>query len=166
MLLTSCLIPQDDQVRPELPVKKNSPPKIVGESPQLRSTFYRAVGCRSNPNFRVTVEDEDANDTLRSLWFVDFTTPDTSRYFLADAVSAESDGGRRTAKPREIVAPASVTSYLLGTTFGTHLLTVFVADSQFAGLDTGTIGLEPLGNDRGYQDSYTWVLSVEPVCPP
>ena len=165
--LLGCLIPQDDQVIAALPPKRNSPPRIVGQAPPTpRTTYYSSSGC-PNKTFSLTVEDEDTGDTLRSLWFID-VSPSALPY----APTKTPPNG---SKQRAVGAPTSLsfTNALSNLASGTHLLTAYVADSEFDEVSNGVINVTrppvvlPTGEtvtDDGYIDSFTWVLDVEP-CP-
>lgn len=163
--LTGCLIPQDDQVFPVLPPRRNSPASIVQQTPEEgRTTFRNGAGCPGNPEFAVLVEDEDISDAMRVRWFVGdlvFQPPNVSS---VDRVL------------REIRAPTAggFTTALANLTAGrTELLTVYVADTEIV-VSEGKVSLDArpafprvdggMASDRGYLDSHTWVLDVEP-CP-
>jgi hypothetical protein len=165
--LFGCLLPQDDQVIESLPKKKNSPVFLRSVTPELRSKFYSSNQCANEP-FKVRVSDDDLTDTMRSLWFVDKANNPTP-YSPSPLLPPGTAG-------REITAPTSLsfTNVLANLTSGTHLLSVYVADSEFrevtaAGDVTAERAPVLLANgdtatDTAYVIQFTWVLDVEP-CP-
>lgn len=164
--LAGCLFPQDDQVLPELPPKRNGPLKIVDQDPrEPRATFRNTTLCpEQNPTFKLTVDDEDIADTVRSRWFVGTQT------FEGRNVTSTGSRGREVFAPPE----SSFKTALANLTAGdTELLTVFVADTEVRVVD-GQISVEPrtrvlpdgtMVEDKGSFDSFTWVLDVE-ACGP
>ena len=172
LLLTSplvgCVIPQDEQVIDELPPRRNSPLKIVSQEPQEpRTTFYNSTSCLGlNPVFVLIAEDEDVADIVYSMWFVDKSN--ASQPFRPNLIPG--GGSQR----RSVTAPSSgFKSALANLGAGTHLLTVYVADSAFQEVVDGQVSVSrpdkvlPDGGvvaDKGSIDNFTWVLDVEP-CP-
>ena len=166
--LLGCLIPQDDQVIPALPPKRNSALKIVSQEPQEpRTTFYNSTSCLGlNPVFVLIAEDEDVADIVYSMWFVDKSN--ASQPFRPNLIPG--GGSQR----RSVTAPSSgFKSALANLGAGTHLLTVYVADSAFQEVVDGQVSVSrpdkvlPDGGvvaDKGSIDNFTWVLDVEP-CP-
>lgn len=166
--LLGCLIPQDEQVIGELPPKRNSPLKIVSQEPQEpRTTFYNSTACLGlNPTFKLIAEDEDLADPVFSMWFVDKSN--ASQPFQPSRI----EGGMQR---RSVTAPSSLgfKSALANLGAGTHLLTAYVADSNFLEPIDGQVTVFrpdrvlPDGTkvpDKGSIDNFTWVLDVEP-CP-
>lgn len=168
-LMSGCLIPQDDTVPFDQPIKRNSPLRIVDQKPVTqRTTFYASTACSSqNEPFELKVNDDDLSDTIHSLWFID-QGPNTVPFQTTPRAPTGSS-------IRSISAPSALTftNALSNLTTGIHLLTVYVADSNFDEVVDGVITVTrpdvtlPTGEmvtDRGYVDSYTWVLDVE-RCP-
>lgn len=173
LLSSGCLIPQDDQVIEDLPPRRNTPLRIVTRSPEgPQTTYYTQASCAPpGQSFALVVSDDDTVDFVYSMWFID-QDPNTVPFTTTPKASSNSP-------TREIKAPAAstFTNALANLTLGTHLLTVYVADTQFnevenqlvtAGprqvpltlADGGTVTVA----DPGYVDSFTWVLQVE-RCP-
>ena len=165
--LLGCLFPQDEDVFPELPPKRNSPLQIKAQAPELRTTFYNSTMCQSlNKPFTLTVEDEDTVDVVSSIWFIGETT---TQPFIPTSVPGGS-------KIRSVTAPSSLgfKSALANLTAGrTQTLTAYVADTLFQEVLGGNVEVQlreerlvdgVLVRDVGYKDSLTWVLDVEP-CP-
>jgi hypothetical protein len=162
--LSGCLIPQDDQVNIDLPPKANSPLRIVANSPGQRVGFKNGTGC-TNEAFTLTVEDADIADVVYSLWFID-PSPKAQAY-----QPNSLPGGSRA--QRSVTAPnsAAFRSALADLSPGTHLLTVHVADTLFLEPIDGNVGVVSRDEvlldggiglkDKGYIDSFTWVLDVE-----
>lgn len=166
--MTGCLIPQDDQVLPELPPVKNRPPRIETYTPSSVSVTFRAnLACSTRPDFSLVVSDPDVGDTLRSFWFIDKTT--STQPFQPATIPG-------TASVRRVVtAPNSntFTTALANLMSGTHLLTVYVTDRDVEEIDNGLVKAKdtqvtlPDGStaiDDGYEVEHTWILNVEP-CP-
>ena len=164
--LAGCLFPQDDQVFPELPPKRNAPLKIVDQDPREPRRVYRnSTACPSqNPTFKLIVDDEDIADTVRSRWFVG------TQSFEGRNVTATGSRGREVAAPTESGFRAVLANLTAGRT---ELLTVYVADTEVR-LIEGQITVEPrervlpdgtVVEDEGSLDSFTWVLDVEPCGP-
>jgi hypothetical protein len=168
--LAGCLIPQDEDVIPQLPPKRNGPIKILDQDPRtLRTRFYRSTAlCPSpvNPAFRLTVGDEDLADLVHSRWFIGAS----AEPFRPTPIQ----GGSSTS--RTVDAPSSLgfKSALANLDTGTEILTVYVADTDFKEVVGTTIDLVdraarqlPDGTfavDEGSYDTFTWTLDVEP-CP-
>ncbi len=165
-----CLILEDDVVYPDLPRKKNSPPRINLEAsmhPDTREGTIYVGGC---DEFHVSVDDDDVSDTLRNLWFVD---PDQNHYTsVAHSGKAVPPG---TIVTRTVSAPATLFNQLSGLTdLKRHVVEVWVTDSDFEITSSGlrvvqpTPGVSDGGVDGGaltvlptyYADSYLWMVQV------
>lgn len=166
-----CLILEDDVVYPDLPRKKNSPPRINLEasmSPPTREATIRVGGCEAN-DFHVSVDDDDVTDTLRSYWFVD-----PNQYYTSPSSYAKPAPGG-TLVTRVLSAPVNVYNQISNLVSGqTHVVEVWVTDSDFEFTDTGLRVVQPtqLASDAGidagsasvlptyYADSFGWRLTV------
>ena len=163
--LLGCLIPQDEQVIPALPPKRNSPIAIkITDPADPRTTFFNSTACPGhNPTFKLTVEDDDVADVVSSLWFIDKTN---------DSLPIQPSpvpGGVNAV--RTVTAPNALGFRLANLAAKTtHLLTVYVADSAFQEVVAGQVSvsrpdrLMPDGSlvaDKGSIDSFSWVLDVE-----
>jgi hypothetical protein len=164
--LLGCLIPQDEQVIPELPPKRNSPLKIVSQEPQdPRTSYFNSTTCAGNPVFKLTVEDEDVADVVSSLWFIDKANDGSSLPIPTSPVQ----GG--VSRARTVAAPNALGFRLANLAAKTtHVLTVYVADSAFQEVVAGQVTVSrpdrllpdnTLVPDKGSIDSFTWVLDVE-----
>ena len=105
---------------------------------------------------------------MYSLWFIDKSNDGSSLPFQPNNVAT---GTQR----RSVSAPNALgfKSAMANLSAGTHLLTVYVADSAFQEVVDGQVNVSrpdrllPDGTlvpDKGSIDSFTWVLDVEP-CP-
>ena len=158
--MTGCLFPQDDQVFPELPPKRNAPVKILSVKPAGPSLqFYNGTSCL-NESFTVTVDDEDISDTIRSRWFI------KGQSFEGRLVTTTGSRGREVPAPTDSAFKALLSNLEAAKT---ELLTVYVADTEVRVVD-GKVVIEPRMRvlpdgtsvqDDGYSDSFTWVLTVE-----
>ena len=158
--MTGCLFPQDDQVFPELPPKRNAPVKILSVNPPGPSLqFFNGTSCL-NESFTLRVDDEDISDTMRSRWFLG------EQSFEGRLVTTTGSRGRDVPAPTDSAFRAQLSNLVAGKT---ELLTVFVADTEVRVVD-GKVVIEPRMRvlpdgtsvlDDGYSDSFTWVLNVE-----
>ncbi|HMK74028.1 MAG TPA: hypothetical protein VK454_11860 [Myxococcaceae bacterium] len=69
----ACLIPQEDNILPDLPPPLNQPPRIVESEVQPPETLFSVDGGTGCPPllFQAPVEDPDVNDLLFFEYFVD-----------------------------------------------------------------------------------------------
>ncbi len=171
---SGCLFPQDDQVLPTLPPVKNRPPRIVDATPKDQPLDFVSgtiPGSGGQPcdgtKFKVTVDDPDLGDKIFSIWFIDKTTD--SLPFRPNPIVANGQSTRTVEQPSASAFRTSLSSLATGT----HLVTVYVADNDFAEIIDGAVTAQgtpvtlPDGSevqDPGYVDSYTWVLRVGPAC--
>lgn len=164
-----CVLPQDDQVLPNLPPAKNTAPRLVteGATPAPRgSTIFLGNNCLDRP-FAIGVIDPDEGDTIRSKWFVD-----NDEKFTTLAFDGAATGPTRIVKPIPLFyLPAQPLSQPNADGFNTHYVTVVVADREFL---PGSIDLKlesfdlPDGgtvkqSSRTVQ--YTWNVLTDPTTP-
>lgn len=169
--MSGCLIPQDDQVLPELPPMKNRPPRVAARVPASDVVEHKQSAVpqclAANATFSLTVEDPDTGDTLRSFWFVE--KDETSLPFTPQAVPPG------TSEARIVAAPTSnaFTTALANLQTGRRLLTVYVADRDIEEINNGeirpvdtevTLPDGTTATNPGYFVQHTWVLEVVP-CP-
>jgi len=153
---------------------KNQPLRIVLADPS-KQPFDFTGGTVPNMGttlcetamFSVTVNDPDLKDHIGSYWYIDQTS--NSLPFRPSVVDATGQVSRTVNQPNSNAFKAAMGSM----TTGTHLLTVYVTDTDFQERDDGSLAalptprLMPDGSevlDPGYIDSYTWVLRVGPAC--
>jgi GAF domain-containing protein len=177
LMASACLIPQDDDVLPDLPPKKNSPPRILAQTvqPAQRKTSV-VVGTPSptclRTEFSMTVEDEDTGDLLRSQWYVD-PRPDyqntASTPVFAGAVIF---GG--TSVNRTVTAPNAMLTFLSSLNDGKeHLIEAWVTDGEFDPNAAPTQVTRPDRTlpdgtsvpDTAYSDANVWVITRVESCP-
>lgn len=171
--LEGCLLPQDDQVFPSLPPRKNSPLQIVGQVPAQRETTYLGT-CAEQPAFQVDVSDLDLRDTLKAVWFIDRTP--TSTAYLGAPVFPTGTERRTVSSPRDRFV--TDLNALVGPT--RRVVEVFVTDGDFTSLgetilaerppvtweDGSPVQLPdggPVSNPASV-DSYVWLVEVQ-SCP-
>lgn len=163
-----CVIPQDDVVFPDLPLKKNSPLSIVSYSPPGQREQTAEVGMSSatcKPSvFSVVVKDDDVNDQTRSLWYIDRTEGSSGIPGIADSVGSSI---------RTVKAPNTFNNQLSTLVDGKrHLVEVFVTDGDFDQDKVGEASRPPVGTltdggaliDPAYVDFNFWLVQVE-RCP-
>ena len=168
-LMTGCLLPQEDTVPFDQPLRRNSPLRIVSQNPpEQRTTYYASTSCSDlNKGFELRVVDDDTGDTIQTRWFID-QGPNTVPF----QTTPQPPTGSTT---RVVAAPRGLTftNALSNLSIGIHLLSVYVADSNFDEVINGEITVTrpavqlPSGQmitDFGYIDSFTWILDVE-RCP-
>lgn len=166
---TSCLLPQDDGVLPSELRAKNRPPRIVGFEPSQRFTLHLGEGCKPR-EFKVTIDDPEVGDRLRSRWFPD---RDPDRNDFRDGADISPTPGEGTTRSQPAIAPDFIFTLSSLTRAGNHTLEVVVADGDFFSGD-GIIQtndavrkrqvLMPDGTvleDENYSDSFTWVLTTD-----
>jgi hypothetical protein len=162
---SGCLLPQDDQVFPELPPRRNTPPRIVNWAPEARAVYFSSTGC-PNQAFSVTVVDDDTSDTLRALWFIN-RTKDSQPYSSSPLFPSAS-------ATRTIPAPTGrFVTDLANLSVGFHQVTVFVTDGDFREVVDGNISADRppralpdggLVDDVAFIDTFSWFLEVQ-QCP-
>ncbi len=169
MPMVGCLFPQDEEVIPSLPPKRNGILRIVRQLPaEPRTTFRNTSLCPSqNPVFALTITDEDVGDPVYSRWFIGGTN---GQPFSPTPVPGGSSANRNVTPPSSL----GFKSALANLATGTETLTVFVADTDFQEVIDGKIALVPRAGpqvqladggillDEGSTDSFTWTLDVEP----
>lgn len=171
---SGCLFPQSDQVLPTLPPVKNRPPRIVDVLPKeqpldfISGTVPNSGGLPCDTaSFSLVVDDPDLGDTIRSIWFIDKTKD--SLFYRPNPVQPGTDTRRNVTQP----SAAAFRSALSSLPTGTHLVTVYVVDTDFAEIVDNSVNAQtrpvvmPDGSevqDNGYVDQYTWVLNVGPAC--
>jgi hypothetical protein len=125
--LQGCLLPQDDQVLPDLPPLQNRPPRVLSQTPEDVVPVVPVVGgCERKP-FAVSVDDADVGDTIRSVWLID--PPQTNAPILLgrDAVVNAATPTIRTA-----TEPPGLTREFIRLVDGrSHQLVVYVTDGTF-----------------------------------
>lgn len=165
--LAGCLIPQDEDVIPQLPPKRNGPIQIRAQIPaQPRITFRNTTLCPTqNLPFSLTVADEDVGDVVHSIWFIGGASD--QRLFEPTPIQSGSSTSRT------VTAPGSLgfKSALANLVIGTEILTVYVADTDFEEVVGGTVALVPRPTtrlpdgteaiDKGSMDTFTWTLDVK-----
>lgn len=159
-----CLFPQDDQMFPDLPPKKNSPPRFLESTvkPPQVAPLQLGDGCPL-PRFEVSVEDPDPADPIRSRWWVDPDTEFTKPSFVGRVLDPSSTARR--AAP--VTGPTALTAQggPLRVT-GEHRLVVVIADGEFSdGIQTrpnsqklpdgGTV------DDPTYTATLSWTLTTD-----
>lgn len=162
-LLTGCLIPQDDQVIPDLPPRKNRPPRIVRNLPvEERVSYPTGSGNCIRQAFALTVEDLDTGDQIRSQWVIDRST--SSPAYSGGVINSNGTALRQVPAPMS----SAFLSAMSNLTPGLHFLTAFVVDTDFdpeTGEATPISRTLPDGTmveDSGYVDQHFWVLEVAP----
>lgn len=160
LCLAGCLLPQDEAVFPDLPPRRNTPPRILDYAPpDLVTSVFVGTSC-VNTTFTLSVEELDTSDTLKSQWFIDRTRSSPS--YQGASVPGP-------ATQRNIEAPASL---LLGLgsflDLQRHTVEAFITDSEF----TETVGTAtrapvtlPDGGvlqDTGYVVTKAWFVDVKP----
>jgi hypothetical protein len=127
LCFVSCLIPQDDQVLPDLPARQNTPPRVITQVPEDAAPSIAVVGgCERKP-FSVTVDDADVGDSIRSVWLIDPPGVNAPILLGGDATQSATSPRIRTA-----VEPPGLTREFLRLSDGQrHQLLVYVTDGTF-----------------------------------
>lgn len=177
LMASACLIPQDDDVLPDLPPKKNSPLRVLAQTvqPAQRKTSI-IVGTPSptclRTEFSMTVEDEDTGDLLRSQWYVDprpdYQNTATTPVFAGAVIF----GG--TSVNRTVTAPNAMLTFLSSLNDGKeHLIEGWVTDGEFDPNAAPTQVTRPNRTlpdgtsvpDTAYSDENVWVITRVESCP-
>jgi len=178
-----CLVPQDDEVLPDLPPQRNSPPRILREAtvPANRKLTVN-TGAACKPTFSVSVEDTDFDptsqtykDTLRSRWFIDPNNEYTST--PGSIVREGNPVAPGTSLVRVVEAPPQLIAALAGLS-NEHRVEVWVTDGEFVEFsEPPPGGLRVVGKpaempdgstleNPAFYDSHEWLVTVEGGCPP
>lgn len=162
------------------PAIVNRPVRVIlgRADPAARETTFRNGTCAPTQKFSVLVDDPDATDTVRALWFID----PNERY--AGGVPGNSGVPVMTGSTvREVRAPGAFLAQVAGLTDGRkHRIEVVVTDGEFVEdelVDPVTTEKKPFLrvmrpavalNDGGpqqveaFRDDYVWLVEVTP-CP-
>ncbi len=162
---SGCFIPQDEPLLPDLPPKRNSPPKIVGQRPLQQETRVTISGSCEKTRFEIDVRDDDTANPLSTLWFVD---PGPA----SPVLRGETVSGSATRTIRTLKEPSGLSLALLPLTDGKrHRVQVFVTDGRFIDERTPSlVELDPpvtanlpdggMLTDVAYVDSFDWLVEV------
>lgn len=155
-----CLIPQEDNILPDIPPPLNQPPRIVETAVQPPATIFQVdggTGC-AGVVFRTPVEDPDVNDLLFFDYFVDANVNPNS---VAQGTLAPSGVPLRTDEATYTVsfaAPGPASSP------GIHLVEVVVADGPIVNRVSlpRTVPLPDGGTrvDPTFAVSHAWQMTV------
>ncbi len=126
LALSGCFVLEDDPVLPDVPRKRNSPPRIVGQTPQDNFTNVQ-IGPSCSPEFSVRVEDDDRGDTLAHKWWVDANPGYVSDIKNSEILGIPVIGGKDLV--RVVKAPKAVINHLADGK--SHRVEVFVTDGHF-----------------------------------
>jgi hypothetical protein len=120
----ACLIPQEDNILPDLPPPLNQPPRIVESEVQPPTSIFSVDGGTGCPAvvFQAPVEDPDVNDLLFFDYFVDANLNPNS---VAQGTISPSGVPLRTEMATYTVAFPSGSP---ASSPGVHLVEVVVAD--------------------------------------
>jgi hypothetical protein len=164
LLLTACLLPQDDNLLIDLPPPLNRPPRIVESAVQPASRILTVDGGAGCPQlvFSAPAEDPDTADIL----FYDFYV-DASSTVVAQGTLSPSGSVQRTEEAAYAVSFATAGPVQAP---GTHLVEVLVADGPLVNrVPLPRTVLLPDGGTRvdpTFAASYAWQVTVEGTpCP-
>lgn len=165
MASVACVLPQDDIVLPELPRKRNSPPRILLNTvtPQVKATLDLGINCK-RIGFSVNVEDPDVGDLIRNRWFVDPNEQHTTQGFDG----TELRGATTAVRTNAAAPPSDIYSGTLANE-GTHVVEVVISDGELSQGATprpnsiqGPLadgGFGPV-EDITYIDTYSWFITT------
>lgn len=159
----SCLLPQEENVFPDLPSMKNSPPLIEGATvpeSKVATVYVQVPGttCGYTPKlFSITVVDDDRvapedggyTDTLSHRWFIDGTN---GRPYDGAPVTESPTAQRRLTSPG-----ALMTQLGLMIDGHRHLVEVYVTDGLFG---ESVTAMPAKGQDRAFVSSTDWAVEV------
>ena len=174
LVLSSCLLPQNDEPLPEIPPAKNRPPRILTPIPERFFEVLVGVGCPP-PDVKAGVEDLDVEDTIRTKWAVYREDGSFDRFHDGDTLRP-SMVMPTPVRMSAIVPPSGMFSTgLLSSTGRGRRVELIVSDGEFLTQGDTVTSLPkppqrlPDGGtieDPTYLDTYSWVVdSVNATCP-
>jgi hypothetical protein len=170
LALGGCLMPQDDELLPELPPTKNRPPRILEGSAVPQQQVSIPVGFNCTPErwagifeFSAKVEDPDVDNPIRNRWFVDPDDKHTTVFFQGLTLPPSTKPTRDT----PVKAPANLIASSPLSTPGKRRLVLVISDGEFEEGVTPTRRLVRLPDgglteDLSYTDSFTWLVNSDP----
>lgn len=166
VLGSSCLLPVESDLMPELPPRKNRPPRIIPLAP---SSSEQRISMKCNTpqplEFQVSVEDPDIGDQIVAHWYTHEDNGDNS---------SVEHFRRQQSKP---IGPGGLTTDIFfwteqlggtGLQNGTHIIELVIADGILVNREAipKLVELPDGGSveDRRYVEFMSWtvVLSCEP----
>ncbi len=184
VLVHGCLIPQDDPVLPDLPRKRNTPPKLLpGTAVPQQRDFVIDLGPGCNPPvFSIGVMDPDLGvpavagrsevETIGHRWFVDHDQKFTTDF--EEGGELPSDGGPTSERGTLTIPGALFQPKQELFKQGNHYITVVVADRDFIAytepnsvrIDLRLLKPSPLPDggttpDTSSIDTYTWEVATD-----
>lgn len=173
LFVEGCLLPQEPNTFPDLPPKRNTPPRILpaGRTPddKVATILIASAGCTDiPPAFSVQVVDEDVGDgpqpvydTIQHQWFVDRTRGGT-RAIGGNPIYDPPSPTRTVTSPPELLNTLSRL-----TDQERHVVEVYVTDGLFTA-DVNVVGpsdrmkhkLDGGVNDTAYLDMFSWYVEV------
>lgn len=163
VLVGGCLLPQDDDVLPLLPPKKNRPPRLLITTLEPTQVTSSGNGPNCLPlEFRASVEDPDIADLIAVKWYVD------PAGLGSDPVKKEQglriDG--KTIRDDQARLSLQVTGAGELATVGRHVVEILVSDGQLIerSPQPRPITLADGGTDLNptYTDSAFWIVDIRP----
>ena len=174
LVLSSCLIPQDDTLFSGVPDPRNRPPRIVENQVSPQTRILREFGsetCRTA--FEVLVTDPDVDDEITVFWYVDFAPgsgpASLPRFFRLLPTTGNPLRNDRATFEVDLAAAGSPLA-----SPGLHLVEAVVVDGQlnFATRlpvperDSNPDGGAPIVVDEPYAVSFAWTVeTVAGGCP-
>jgi hypothetical protein len=174
-IMSSCILPQNDDPLPEQPPERNNRPRIVLGSvfPGLNDVApVVPLGCVTPPDFHAYVEDFDLEDPISSRWIASTVDP-----VAAPGVGVEGAqlGPSSTAqRPNPIKALRSAFSNM--TAPNTYRFELRITDGTFFVDEGGRLGVRPPfrpftppdggAADEAGVDSVVWIIQTVNGCPP
>ncbi len=167
--LSSCLLPQNDDPLPEIPVPANRPPRIKPETalPALyqQVSIHSTCADRIPPRMEVAVQDPDPGNLIRIRWVVYDNSGVAGPRQIRDPSPVPSNNNGV-----PITAPKSLfTDTDLATTGMARRLELIVADGEFFTDMSGklstispTVTLPDGGSvsNTTYYDTYSWTVDT------
>jgi len=167
LAVSSCLLPQNDDPLPEIPLAANRAPRIDPDlaSPQLRIENKLGMGCPEEER-RAVVDDLDVKDLIRIKWRVF----DSNGVLVRELNESTLFPTTMTVRRPTIKAPATLfTMGPLSATGTGRKLELVVADGEFTIDGTGKLStISPVVDlrdggtvvNKTYYDTYTWTVDT------
>ncbi|HLL52130.1 MAG TPA: hypothetical protein VK447_01205, partial [Myxococcaceae bacterium] len=130
--MNACFLPQDDHLIPDVPERKNRPPRILESTvtPSRLQAIGNGQGC--GLTFSLRVEDPDINDLITVRWYVDYSAGNPTQPVDEDVLDPGGRPQRNTSA--EYLATVSSAANPLHPT-GLHVVEAVVADGPLVGYD-------------------------------
>lgn len=169
LLISGCIVPQDDYVLEDLPLKKNRPVRIIPQQiAPANNVIELKNGAGCSIEFSVAVEDPDVDNVIRASFFIDFDRTVTNNPSVNRDIFPTSSATVRPTFARVTYTGSDPNINLF--TVDTHTVDIFVTDTSLdekrEARPASTFADGGAVRDQGFTDSFTWYVNTVPGnCP-